>query len=195
MGELATVLYDPLVAPLDPMGLRKWRQWAVSAAHGRVLELGVGTGLNLPHYAAAESVTAIDPDEASLRRAFSRLNRGRASMSLHQARAEELPFPDGTFDTVVGTLVFCTISDPVRALAEVRRVLKPGGTVRLIEHVRVGNRVIAGAQDAVTPFWSQIAGGCHLNRNTLAEVERAGLHVTMLHRRIGGLFIGINAVR
>ena len=102
-------------------GVRRWRQWAVSAAHGRVLELGVGTGLNLPHYAAAESVTAIDPDEASLRRAFSRLNRGRASMSLHQARAEELPFPDGTFDTVVGTLVFCTISDPVRALAEVAR--------------------------------------------------------------------------
>ena len=78
MGELATVLYDPLVAPLDPMGLRKWRQWAVSTAHGRVLELGVGTGLNLPHYAAAESVTAIDPDEASLRRAFSRSNRSRA---------------------------------------------------------------------------------------------------------------------
>jgi ubiquinone/menaquinone biosynthesis C-methylase UbiE len=195
MGELVTMLYDPLVAPLDPMGLRKWRQWAVSAAHGHVLELGVGTGLNLPHYAAAESVTAIDPDEASLRRAFSRLNRSRAAISLQQARAEELPFPDGAFDTVVGTLVFCTISDPGRALSEVQRVLKPGGTVRLIEHVRVGNRVIAGAQDAVTPFWSQIAGGCHLNRDTLAEVERAGLHVTMLHRRIGGLFIGINAVR
>lgn len=195
MGELMAVMYDPLIAPLDPVGLRKWRQWAVSAAQGHVLELGVGTGLNLPHYAVADSVTAIDPDGASLRRAFSRLNRSHKAMSLQQARAEELPFSNGTFDSVVGTLVFCTIPDPERALAEVRRVLKPGGTLRLIEHVRVGNPLIAGAQDAVTPLWSQVAGGCHLNRDTLALVERSGFHVTMVHRRIGGLFVGINAVR
>ena len=191
---LAT-LYDPIIAPFDFFGMRRWRQWAVSAARGRTLEIGVGTGLNLSHYRAAQSVAAIDPDGASLERARSRRNGHGEIVSLYQARAEELPFADESFDAVVGTLTFCTIGDPARALAEARRVLKSGGAFRLVEHVRVENRWLASAQDWVTPLWKEIAGGCHLNRDTRAAVERAGFRVHAVHRHLGGLFIGIDAVK
>jgi ubiquinone/menaquinone biosynthesis C-methylase UbiE len=112
---------------------------------------------------------------------------------LQQARAEELPFADASFDAVVSTLTFCSIGEPARALSEVHRVLKPGGTFRLVEHVRTRNRLIAGMQDALTPLWKQIAGNCHLNRDTLGAVEHAGFHVRQVNRLIGGLFIGIDA--
>ncbi|MBI4789089.1 MAG: class I SAM-dependent methyltransferase [Chloroflexi bacterium] len=195
MGEFMAALYDPLIAPLDPMGVRKWREWVVGAARGRVLELGVGTGLNLPHYRVADSVAAIDPDDASLRRAFSRLNGNRARVALYRASAEELPFAAEAFDAVVDTLVFCSIPNPERALREVCRVLRPGGTFRVVEHVRLRNRILAGAQDVITPVWKEIAGGCHLNRDTLAMIERAGFRVRAVRRHIGGLFIGIDAIK
>jgi ubiquinone/menaquinone biosynthesis C-methylase UbiE len=195
MGELLTSMYDPLIAPLDMIGVRRWREWVVGAARGRVLELGVGTGLNLPHYRAAQMIAAVDPDDTALQYALSRRNGKGEAISLHQALAEELPFADESFDAVLGTLVFCTIGDPARALGEARRVLKVGGRLRLVEHVRVDNRVIAGAQDAITPLWKELAGGCHLNRDTLAAVERAGFRVCEVHPRIGGLIIGIDAVR
>lgn len=191
---LAT-LYDPIVAPFDLFGVRRWRRWAVSVARGRTLEIGVGTGLNLPHYGAVESVAAIDPDGASLERALNRRNGRGTMVLLYQARAEELPFADASFDAVVGTLTFCSIGDPGRALREVRRVLKPGGAFRLVEHVRVKNRFLAFAQDALTPPWRALAGNCHLNRDTVQLIERAGFRVRAVRRLIGGLFIGIDAVK
>ena len=191
-GVLATV-YDPLVAPFDPLGVRKWRAWVVREARGRVLEIGIGTGLNLKHYRAAESIAAIDPDGASLQRAHAK--RDQHIVSLHQARAEALPFADESFDAVVGTLTFCSIGDPARALSEARRVLKPGGTFRLVEHVRVENRVIAGLQDWATPWWKAIAVNCHLNRDTRAEIARAGFQIRAVRKHLGGLFIGIDAVK
>ncbi len=194
MSDLLASVYDPIVAPLDWMGLRKWRRWAVGAARGRVLEIGVGTGLNLKHYRDDARVAAIDPDAASLKLALPRRNGNAGAIVLHNSRAEELPFADEAFDAVVGTLVFCTIADAPRALNEAKRVLKKGGALRLVEHVRVRHRVIGGVQDALTPAWKAIAGGCHLNRDTLALVERAGFRVCAVHRKFGGLLIGIDAV-
>lgn len=194
-------IYDPLVAPFDPLGVRRWRRWVISAARGRVLELGIGTGMNLPHYSVAESrsvqtaVSAIDPDLASLRRAFSRRSRAFHPVALYQARAEELPFSDDAFDVVVGSLVFCSIRDPNLALREVRRVLKSGGVFRVIEHVRAPNHIVADLQDAVTPVWKHVAGNCHLNRDTLAAVESSGLSVREVHRHLGGVVIGIDAFK
>ncbi len=199
--ELMAAIYDPLIAPFDPMGVREWRQWVASAARGRVLELGVGTGLNLPYYrlsekqAAATAVAAIDPDYASLRRAFSRRNGKAQWISLYQARAEQLPFADASFDVVVGTLVFCSIGDPSLAMEQVQRVLKPGGQFRLLEHVRVHNQLIAGMQDLATPVWKHVAAGCHLNRDTIATVERAGFRVLAVRNHLGGLFVGIDAAK
>lgn len=193
MAKRIAASYDTIIAPLDSFGVRQWRRWAVGSVNGCVLEIGVGTGLNLPYYRAAQLIAAIDPDGESLSRAIER--RNGASVSLHQARAEALPFVDDTFDAVVGTLTFCSIDEPARALSEVRRVLKAGGVLRLVEHVRVHNRLIAGMQDALTPLWKQVAGNCHLNRDTLAAVEHAGFHVRQVNRLMGGLFIGIDAVR
>ena len=191
---LAT-LYDPIIAPFDFFGVRRWRQWTVSAARGRTLEIGVGTGLNLPRYRGVQSVAAIDPDGASLERARSRRDGRGNLVSLYQARAEDLPFANESFDAVVGTLTFCSIGDPEHALREVRRVLKPGGAFRLVEHVRVRNHLIASAQDALTPMWKQVAGNCHLNRDTAQMIERAGFRVRAVNRLIGGLVIGIDAVK
>lgn len=188
-------LYDPIIAPFDFFGVRRWRQWTTRAARGRTLEIGVGTGLNIPHYCAVESVAAIDPDGASLERALNRQNGHGEIVLLSQARAEDLPFADESFDAVVGTLTFCSIGAPERALREVRRVLKPGGAFRLVEHVRVENQLIARAQDALTPAWQVIAGNCHLNRDTTRLVERAGFRVRAVRQLIGDLFVGIDAVK
>lgn len=193
MDKRAISPYDALVAPLDSFGVRRWRRWAVSTARGRVLEIGVGSGLNLPHYGAVQSLAAIDPNGESLSSAMNR--RNGANVSVQQARAEELPFADASFDAVVGTLTFCSIGEPARALEQVRRVLKPGGAFRLVEHVRTRNRLIAGMQDVLTPVWRQVAGNCHLNRDTLSAVQDAGFQVRQVNRLIGGLFIGIDAVR
>jgi ubiquinone/menaquinone biosynthesis C-methylase UbiE len=193
MASRSPSAYDALIAPLDSFGVRRWRQWAVGSARGRVLEIGVGSGLNLQHYRDAQSIFAIDPNGESMEQAKRR--RNGTSVVLHQARAEELPFADASFDAVVGTLTFCSIGEPARALGEVQRVLKPGGAFRLVEHVRTRNRWVAALQDAITPAWSQVAGNCHLNRDTLAAVAQAGFRVQRVHRLIGGLLIGIDAVR
>lgn len=193
MGEMLATVYDPIIAPFDPLGVWRWREWVVRAARGRVLEIGIGTGLNLKYYRAADFIAAIDPDGASLARALTRRD-GARKIFLHQSPAEALPFANASFDSVVGTLTFCSIGDPGLALSEIRRVLKPGGMFRLIEHVRVENRVIAGLQDAITPAWKQIAGNCHLNRDTRAAVERAGFQIHAIKKHIGGFIIGIDAI-
>ncbi len=198
MSEWLAAMYDPLMVSLVPLGVRRWRQWATRAARGRTLEVGVGTGQNLPLYhvdRAATFVAAIDPDGASLSLAREKRNGNAQLISLQQARAEALPFAAESFDAVVSTLAFCTIGNPAAGLAEVRRVLKDGGTFRQVEHVRVRNRLIAAVQDLFTPMWEQVAGGCHLNRDTLTAVEQAGFHVRGVTQLLGGLFIGIDAVK
>jgi SAM-dependent methyltransferase len=206
MGELLAAVYDPLIGPFDPLGVNEWRTWVASAARGRVLEVGVGTGRNLSHYhrpgpqalagtSSVETVGAIDPDYASLRRAFSRRNGNSSWITLYQARAEALPFADAFFDVVLGTFVFCTITDPTRALQEVQRVLKPGGQFRLVEHVRLHNRLLAGMQDLAAPLWEIVGAGCHLNRDTVAAIELAGFNVQSVRNLLGGLFVGIDATK
>ncbi len=195
MSNLSAALYDPVLAPFEVMGLRRWREWAVRAATGRVLEIGIGTGSNVRHYHDVQSVAAVDPDGASLQYAKAKLNGSATTFRLYQARAEELPFPDEWFDSVIATLVFCTIGDPVRGLGQVHRVLKRGGAFRLVEHVRANHRIIANVQDAMTPMWKVVADGCHLNRDTVSAVERAGFHVKGVQKRFAGIFVGIDAVK
>ncbi|WP_017941497.1 MULTISPECIES: class I SAM-dependent methyltransferase [unclassified Thioalkalivibrio] len=163
-------LYDGLMAGAELLGLRRWRRRLVEGARGRVLEVGCGTGRDLPLYADPGRVIGMDPDLAALRRA-----RHRApSVPLVVARAEALPFADGAFDTVVSGLVFCSVQDPPRALGEVRRVLAEAGELRMLEHVRHTRPLLARAQDRVQPAWTCITGGCHPNRDTEAAVEQAG---------------------
>jgi ubiquinone/menaquinone biosynthesis C-methylase UbiE len=181
MGRLKAVLYDAQMRlaadALDPL-----RKDVVSPAMGRVLELGVGTGLNLRFYAPGTQVVAIEPDPAMLRRAGDRRNGAKASVQLISAAAEALPFPDGVFDEVVATLVFCSVRSPALSLREVRRVLKPGGRLRFMEHVRSPDARWAAMQDLVTPLWKLIADGCCPNRPTLDSIRQAGFDVKSVER-------------
>ncbi len=172
-------LYDALCTVMERTGLGRWRRWLVEGARGRTLDLGTGTGRNLPLYRTDVRVVGVEPAWAPLRRA----RRRAPAVPLVRARAEALPFRDGVFDTVVGGLVFCSVADPGQGLAEVRRVLRPGGTLRMLEHVRALAPWKARLQDAVQPFWTRLTGGCHPNRDTERTVEEAGFRIEPEGRR------------
>jgi ubiquinone/menaquinone biosynthesis C-methylase UbiE len=182
-------LYDPLMAPIELLAMGRTRRSVVADAAGLVLEVGAGTGLNLPHYRRARRVIATDPDAAMLRRARRRAARAHVPVRLLIADAQALPFPDGVFDTVVATCVFCTVPDPGAAFREIRRVLRPGGEARLLEHVRARSPRAARLQDRLTPAWSRIAHGCHLNRDTLGTAREAGFAPASVASSFGGVVV------
>jgi ubiquinone/menaquinone biosynthesis C-methylase UbiE len=176
-------LYDALMGLADALGFRGWRRRLVAGAGGRVLELGCGTGRNLPLYSDSTQVVALDPDLSALHRA-----RERAPGTLFVvARAEALPFADARFDTVVSGLVFCSVQDPEQGLAEIRRVLGTEGQLRMLEHVRHTRPSLAWVQDRVQPTWTCVTGGCHPNRDTEAVVERAGFVIEAEDRESRGV--------
>lgn len=154
----------------------RYRPWIAGEASGRVLEIGAGTGANFPYYRAAALLVATEPDPFMLRRARARARRLGRMVRFCQCPAEALPFADASFDAVVSTLVLCTVADPARALAEVRRVLKPSGTFRFIEHVRADG-FIGAVQDFVTPVWRWVGAGCHPNRRTATSIRAAGFEI------------------
>jgi ubiquinone/menaquinone biosynthesis C-methylase UbiE len=175
-------LYDGLCRLMEGLGLGRWRRWLVAGAAGRVLEIGAGTGRNLPRYPPGTPVMAIEPSSEALAKA-----RRRASGALLvRARAEALPFREGTFDTVVSSLVFCSVAEPTRGLAEVRRVLRRGGALRMLEHVRSRNALVGRVQDRLQPAWTWVSGGCHPNRETEKAVESCGFAIDPDSRRARG---------
>jgi ubiquinone/menaquinone biosynthesis C-methylase UbiE len=165
-------VYDAFMLPQELLGMRRQRARTAGAATGRVLELGVGTGLNLPFYLQADEVVGVDPDPHMLKRARRRAAQVHWPVRLVQASAESLPFDDGEFDSVVIALALCTIPDPEAAVREARRVLKRTGRALFLEHVRSRGRYVARLQDLVTPVWTRLAGGCHPNRCSLQTIER-----------------------
>jgi ubiquinone/menaquinone biosynthesis C-methylase UbiE len=162
-----------------------------------VLEIGAGTGANFRYYQAAQRVVATEPDPFMLRRAAQRARAARCPIRLCQCYAEALPFPDRAFDTVVSTLVLCSVVDPARSLAEIKRVLRPSGTFRFIEHVR-GHGMLGWVQDSVTPVWRRVGAGCHPNRRTAESIAAAGFAIVELEERplaVTPLIIGVAAPR
>jgi len=166
-------LYDILFTVMEWFGLGRWRRWLVGGARGRTLDIGCGTGRNLPLYAADVLVVGLDPCPDALQRAHHRA----PDVELMVGSAEALPFPDGHFDTVVSGLVFCSVPDPIRGLQEVRRVLRPGGQLRMIEHVRARWRWRGWWQDLIQPVWVRVFGGCHSNRDTEQNLRLAGFEI------------------
>lgn len=172
-------LYDAICAVAEWRGLDRWRRWLTAGARGRTLDLGCGTGRNLPLFPAGVRAVGLDPAWDALARA----RRRAPGTPLVQGSAEALPFRDGCFDTVVSGLVLCSVADPARGLAEVRRVLGAGGTLRALEHVRSTRPWRARVQDAIQPAWTWFAGGCHPNRETERLIERGGFTIDPAGRR------------
>lgn len=161
------------------MGERRER--LLAGARGEVLEIGGGTGANLPHYRNAERVVVTEPDPFMREKLWPKLAGTGVPVEVSDAGAQSLPFPDDDFDAVVSTLVLCTVPDQRAALAEIRRVLRPGGQLLFLEHVRGTGRV-ARWQDRILPLWRRLFAGCHPNRDTLAAIEAAGFEVRELER-------------
>jgi ubiquinone/menaquinone biosynthesis C-methylase UbiE len=156
--------------------LRKPRDRTLAPARGRILEIGFGTGRNLRHYPpTVKRIEAIDPDLDLDRLSMPRIARAAIEVDFHHLDASHLPFEAARFDTVVSTFTLCSIPDVVHALAEVRRVLKPGGQFLFLEHGRAPDPAVARWQDRLNPAWMPLAGGCHLNRPMRALVQDAGL--------------------
>ena len=166
-------LYDGLCAVMERTGLAPFRRWLAAGARGRTLDVGCGTGRGLRFYGPDARVIGLDPARASLARARRRIPGAR----LVQASAEALPFRDGVFDTVVSSLVFCSVPDPARGFVEVKRVLRPDGQLRMLEHVRSRRRWKAAFQDRVQPIWTRLSGGCRPNRETERLVNAAGFAI------------------
>ena len=161
------------------------RKEVIAEAYGRVLEIGIGTGANLAHYPAqVTEIVGIEPDAGMLERAGSTAANLKlpAPLILATGDAQALVYPDERFDTVLMCLVLCTIPDPLKALQEARRVLKPGGQVIFLEHVRSPDAGVAKWQDRLTPAWKVLGCGCHLNRDTAATFKQAGFHFQRIRR-------------
>ena len=180
-------LYDLFMSPLERHALRGMREWLVPQAKGKVLEIGTGTGANLPFYAmdkiSSLMLTDIDARPELLRRRFRRnpvWTLRKNNVDVISADTEALPFADGSFDTVISTLVFCSVPDPEGGLQEIRRVLRFGGTFLFIEHVLPGHPWLAAFFQHLTPAWRRIASGCHLNRSTVKTIEAAGFSMRVL---------------
>jgi ubiquinone/menaquinone biosynthesis C-methylase UbiE len=174
-------LYDLLSRRAERAGLGERRHRLLADLEGDVVEIGAGTGASLPHYERAGRVVAVEPDPSMAKRLPERIAEARVPVEVRAGTAEALPFPDASFDAAVSTFVLCSVADPGAAVAEMRRVLKPGGKLVLLEHVRGDGRV-ARWQERLTPLHRKVFGNCHLNRDTLATVAAAGFDTAAVER-------------
>lgn len=176
--RVMAALYDPFVWLGERAGMRSRRRRLLAEAHGRVVEIGAGTGLNMDHYSAAVDELLLTEPEPGMRQALSRRRERLASTArIVDASAEQLPMADASVDTVVATLVLCTVDDPERALREIARILRPDGHLLFIEHVRSTSRFLAACQDTLVQPWRRFAGGCVCNRATMELMVSCGFTV------------------
>ena len=180
-GHIFAAGYDRMLAKAERDGLAAHRQALLTAAAGDVLEIGGGTGANLQFYdRRVRTLMVTEPEKPMVRRLQAKIASQRPDAKVLRSPAEDLPFNDDSFDVAVSTLVLCTVDDPPRALREMRRVLRPGGRLLFIEHVRSDDPKLARWQDRLLPLNVRVAHGCHCNRRTVDAIASAGFDVTQL---------------
>ncbi len=188
-------LYDCMEGLVERSRYSKWRDLLWSKAEGtRILEVGVGTGKNFPYYPADADITAIDFSEEMLERARRKANKQKIKVLLQQMDVQKLDFPNSSFDSIVGSFVFCSVPDPVRGLKEIERVCKAGGRVVLIEHVLSANRVLGWLMNLANPL-SVWTAGANINRRTVDNVRKSGLEVEHVTDLAFGIFKLIEATK
>jgi ubiquinone/menaquinone biosynthesis C-methylase UbiE len=182
-GRFFSAIYDRMLAGTEDAGLRETRRQALSAAQGRTIDVGAGTGANIGLYpAAVTELVFAEPDPHMLKRLRPKLAEAGTEAEVVAAAAERLPFEDSSFDTAVFTLVLCTVPDPAAALAEAARILRPGGRLLFVEHVRSQDPKRARWQDRLERPWRFCGDGCHCNRDTVATIEASPFAVEEVER-------------
>ncbi|HVE26133.1 MAG TPA: methyltransferase domain-containing protein [Sporichthya sp.] len=175
--------YDRIIASIEKKVLARRRAALLGGLTGRVLDVGAGTGVNIPYFKSASSVVFAEPDGAMRAKMDPKLGKATVPVEISGAPAEKLPWPDASFDAAVCTLVLCTVEDPEQALSEIHRVLKPGGTLIVLEHVEADpDTKLHKWQRRIGPVWTKMAAGCVLNRDTATAVEKAGFTFSSLER-------------
>ncbi len=177
-GRGFSAIYDRCFKAAEEAGLREMRRHVAAGARGRVLEVGAGTGLNLDLYPLDVSdLTLVEPDPHMVKQLRKRVAELGSAAHVVQAPGEKLPFEDDSFDSVVVTLVLCTVPNPTATLAEIKRVLKPDGQFLFMEHVRSPEPGLAKWQDRLEKPWRFLGDGCHCNRDTESAIEAAGFQL------------------
>jgi SAM-dependent methyltransferase len=181
-GRAFSALYDRSLRATEEAGLRSMRAGLLAEARGRTVELGAGTGANLGLYPDGVELVPTEPDPHMAKRLRAKLSEAGRGEKVLEAPAERLPLADDSADTVVATLVLCTIPDPAAALAETARILRPGGKLLFIEHVRSENPDLARWQDRLEGPWRFLGDGCHCNRDTVATIGDSPLRLERAER-------------
>ncbi|WHX98210.1 class I SAM-dependent methyltransferase [Neobacillus sp. DY30] len=181
--------YDFFMSPLERKKFKRVRKDLLKSATGKVLELGSGTGVNFPLYRNVDHVIAIEPSKHMIQQSLAKRNLAVVPIEMVNASAERLPFEDHTFDTIVATLVFCTIPNVEEAINELKRVCKPQGKILLFEHIKMENKVLSSLQGGLTPLWRKICDGCCLDRETLKAFTSQGLRIEKVEKFYKDLFI------
>jgi SAM-dependent methyltransferase len=183
-ARVFAAVYDPVLWAGERAGMRARRRDLLALARGRTLELGAGTGLNLPHFpSAVDELILAEPAAPMRERLRKTVRRGGRAATILDATAERLPIDDNSIDTVVSTLVLCSVERPVVVLDEIKRVLAPGGQLLFLEHVRADSARLAAWQDRLETPWRRFAEGCRCNRATVDLIDEAGFSAR--HRRDG----------
>lgn len=189
MSKFAEKFYDIFMYPLEAAILKKRRKEVISSSNGDILEIGSGTGSNFEFYNYKKLNTLTVAD---LETSFSVMNYNfpvNTKVKFVKGNVEKLSFADNTFDSVVFTLLFCTVNNPHKGFEEIYRVLKPGGKIYFIEHVSPENKHLKGIVNKINPTWTKLANGCNLNRNTIDAIVQTGYEIEKYHKHINGLFI------
>ena len=182
-GRAFAAIYDRGLKATEEAGLRRMRSETLAAASGRTLDIGAGTGVNAGLFpSAVNELVLVEPGPHMFKKLQAKLEGSGEGVSVVQAPAENLPFADDSVDTVVFTLVLCTVPNPAAALAEAARVLRPGGKLLFVEHVRSRRPGLARWQDRLETPWRFLADGCHCNRDTVATIEASPFEIKRVER-------------